>query len=355
MPWSFLLLAWACSRAVVLAPLAVRAWSGGSARGWLAGFGDELRNWDASWLLEIAAHGYRRLEQTAFFPAFPQLVAAFSPASGASLVAATTINLVGCLVAAVAVHRIAKRRAGEPAARLAVLLVLFHPLSFYLAVPYTESLFLASAALALLFAEEGKIPAAAVCASVATLTRNTGILLVLPLALAVWKPPAGAPWRRPLHVVSVAALPILALAAWSWWLARRFGDPLAFVTAQRHWAEHLRLAIPFRSLFHEMGRWRGWLDHHLPLSLVGLWLAWRLAKSGDRVSLALVAPPMALSFSLSKLAITPRLHLVLFPLWIELARALQGRDRRLAALVLLAAAGLGAALAWQYAGGVWVD
>ena len=84
-------------------------------------------------------------------------------------------------------------------------------------------------------------------------------------------------------------------------------------------------------------------------------LAYRVWTRWPRAYGLLVAPPLLLSFSLSKLAITPRLHFVLFPLWLEAGAWLAEAPRWVQATVLGVAAALGVVLARSFAVGIWVD
>lgn len=326
--------------------------------------------WDAAWLLELAADGYREPRQAAFFPAFPTAVRGLEALLGQRVWAATGLNLVLSLAAALLLHSLARRTLSRDGARLAVAVVLFHPLSFYLLVPYTEALFLTASLAAVSWAARDRQrsadlatdAAAGLAAAVATLTRNTGVLLVLPLG---WL----ARTRRSDRVSRLASLgllvglPLLALAGYMTFTAVRFGDPLLFVHAQESWSGHIQPALPFDALVRDLGRRRAWLDHHLPLALLALWLAWRVVERGfregdprlSRAYALLVVPPLLLSFSLSKLAITPRLHLVLFPLWIEAGGMLSRWPRWVQVALLTVSATTGAWLTLRFSQGLWVD
>jgi len=137
--------------------------------------------------------------------------------------------------------------------------------------------------------------------------------------------------------------------------ARRFGEPLLFLSAQGYWRNHIQLAYPFGALLRNLGRLRAWADHHLLLALLGLWLTWRVSRARDKGPAWFVVPSELLSFSLSKLAITPRLQFVLFPLWVE-AAAYAVRLRRWQRILLgCVSAALGCWLALRFSRALWVE
>jgi Gpi18-like mannosyltransferase len=341
--WRFVLLAFAASRAFVFAAFAFAAaklYPPFSATALERAF----VQWDATWLLQIAAHGYREAHEQAYFPAFPLLVRGLTALGLHPVFAAVAINHLLLLVACLLLFQLSDALVGRRTARGAVLVLLLHPLSFYFSVPYSEALFLAASLAAVAAARSGHAWAAGLAGALAVLTRNTGIFLLPALVWMLRATPRKLPWLLPLPS---------ALGLWMSHGARTHGDPLLFIHAQAHW--DMFLTWP-RALWRDLGRYRAWTHHHLPFSLLGIVLAVRVARQLPRPFILYVAGPLVLSFCLPKLAITPRLHLVLFPLWIVAAQWLEGRSRRLV-LVLLALAAL--ALQWslvgRYAATLWVD
>ena len=321
-------------------------------------FPTALTNWDASWLLELARMGYQNPPQAAFFPAFPEAVSLASRLFGSPLLVALFLNTFLSVVGSALLYRLARTQLPKNAARLAVLVLLFHPLSFYLTVPYTEALFFTATVGAFWFAGRGSTASAGLLGVVAALARNTGVLLALPLFFLGLRPAeteSGTPRNPWTRAAILAFFPLAGLVGYMLFTFLRFGDPLLFLHAQAHWRDHIQLSWPFAALVRDVGRWRAWVDHHLTLSLVGLVLAYRVWTRWPRAYGLLIAPPLLLSFSLSKLAITPRLHLVLFPLWLEAGAWLAKAPRWVQGTVLGGAAVLGVMLARSFAAGIWVD
>lgn len=173
--------------------------------GWMAGANrttitSALTSWDGQWYLGIAAGGYngvpagltdafgRRTAATplAFFPGYPTLVRWLGYLPGVDLVAAAiTVSLVGGVACAYALDRIGRRVGGRPAVGL-VLVALFaaSPLAITLSMAYSEALFCALAAWALVGVLERKWLLAGLGALGAGLVRPTAGALVVTVAVA---------------------------------------------------------------------------------------------------------------------------------------------------------------------------
>jgi hypothetical protein len=225
-----------CSRLVVL----VAAFVAGSLYPALNPIRSLGSIWDGRWYLLIAQHGYpHRMYQEglgsrwAFFPAFPAAIRAVAEVTRLSLPdAAVLAAFLFGLTATVAVWLAVRSVFGDRLADRATLLFAFFPLSCMLSFAYTEGLFVTAAAGALYALQRRWWMTAALCACVAGLTRNTGVVVVL-CVLAVTIPVA---WRerrlRPALAAVVAPLGLAGFMAYSWAMV---GTPLAFVTSERFW------------------------------------------------------------------------------------------------------------------------
>jgi hypothetical protein len=145
-------------------------------------------------------------------------------------------------------------------ARLAVMLTAFCPLAFFFSAVYSESLFLALSLGAIFEARMGRWATAGLLGALGAAERNSGVILVVPLALLFLygpradraPPPAPGPeagWRRvlPRHrcepqIAWIALVP-LGVFAYFAYLALSFGDGLAPLHAQTLWFHHF--AGPF--------------------------------------------------------------------------------------------------------------
>ncbi len=190
---------------------------------------------DALWFLRIAARGYRSNDgSAAFFPLFPLAIRAVSFVLGGHPFAAgmlvSNASLFGALIV---LYFLTTSELSEPAARTTILLVCLFPTSFFLFMPYSESLFLLLAVTAFWAARRERWALAALAAALAAATRNVGIVLAPALMVeAIHQHAEGRPLLP--RLLAAAAVPIGTLAYLAYW-ANRVGDWLAPVNRQASW------------------------------------------------------------------------------------------------------------------------
>ncbi|HET9598024.1 MAG TPA: mannosyltransferase family protein [Anaeromyxobacteraceae bacterium] len=294
---------------------------------------DALARWDSAFYLRIAAQGYvappsGAPHDAAFFPLYPWLLGALQRALGLDpVLAGLAVSAAAFALGVAATYRLLADVAGEEEAADATVLLLAFPGSLFLSAVYTESLFLALSAGALLAARRGRLGAAGALAALAALTRPNGVLLVLPVGVEAF-----LAWRRGARVLPGALallLPPLALAAHAARLGRAYGDPLAFAHVQAQWGRGL--APP----------WRAFLafnqdpEHYLVAfgGLAALWSAWRARRQPASLqlhaALALIVP-----ICTGSLKSLPRFAGVAFPLFQTAARWTRWRAARVAWLAV---------------------
>jgi hypothetical protein len=233
------------------------------------GFGDLLvapaTRWDSVWYLTIAKDGYGDAHshaQAAFYPLYPLLMRIVGWVVGSPLLAGILISLVCFLGALVLLHRLVELELGTRDARGTVLLVAFFPTAFFFSAVYSESLFLLITVGAFLAARNGRWAVAGALGALAALTRNSGVLLRVPLARLFQygpradrvagtgvRPPVTASGARratsllrprfPLtpQVLWLALVP-LGLALYLAWSAIALDDAFAPYHAQALWLRH---------------------------------------------------------------------------------------------------------------------
>jgi hypothetical protein len=197
----------------------------------------------------------------AFMPLYPLVMRAVAAPLGslglspvaAATVAGVLVSLAAALAAVLALFSIARRHLGDAGGTRAGVFLLVFPTGFFLAQVYTEALFLALALGSLALLADRRPLLAASVAVLATWTRPIGVVLVLPIALALVdsirasrEAGSARPPGRELVAWGIAALaPIGAYLAWAI-------SPLgqAFSTVQREYFGQQPFAIG--------GSWDNW-------------------------------------------------------------------------------------------------
>ncbi len=205
--------------------------------------------WDASLYATIAREGYHSLWMAAFPPLLPVIehtiwISTSVPPAIAGLVVANIAELgaFGFF------HTLVARESDQATARRALIYLAIFPTSFFLALPYTESLFLFLSVGVFLAVRDKRWIIAGALVSLATLTRQTGILLCIPLLVEYWRAwRAGPPGRKPRDLGSfllALSLPVMAELGWYLYVYERFGTFAATSQAeQQDWGRGLALPI----------------------------------------------------------------------------------------------------------------
>ena len=300
--------------------------------------------WDGRWYLKIAQHGYPHHlvnegdgSRWAFFPAFPGAVRAVAEVTRLSLPdAAVVAAFVFGLTSALAIWLAVREIFGSRLADRAVLLFVFCPTAFVLSLAYTEGLFLTAAATCLFALSRRYFITAALCACVAGLTRNAGVVVILAVLVvalpAAWR---GRAWR-PAVAALIAPLGLASFMAYGWSVV---GTPVAFLSAERFWqGQHF---IWFMSAIdatlaalhqgpHGMSFWPDAMaGAALVLGFVGLWLLDRLSCSLRAIGGAVAAVPaswwvytvgvLLIGYSAYFSDSIPRYTMAAFPLFVAFA------------------------------------
>ncbi len=203
---------------------------------WIEGW---LR-WDATWYRSIAESGYSyrpgEMSSVAFFPGYPSLVRIVGVVTRDTYLAGVIVTLVSGATAA----SLLWRWTGTVAAgsltflqrRTIVAAVFLWPWAYYLyGAVYADALFVALALGAFLFVERDQVLAAAAVSALAGATRPVGIAVAIGVGVRVVERRGG--WRHlRMWADGVVALGFTGVLAFSVYLWREFGDPVAFSTVQ---------------------------------------------------------------------------------------------------------------------------
>ncbi len=209
--------------------------------------------WDVLWYERIALHGYgwhiqdlKGQAAASFFPLYPVAV-------GLLLRALPIVSffwmgtIVSNLLSFVAMGLMAGQLAeNEQHARRALFVMAAAAGSFYLSIPYTESLLLLLTVLVLIATRRRHYVLAAALAGLAAVTRAQGAALVAVPAVACWLD-AELPVRaRTVRLAAMLALAAVPLAIYMAYLSAVQGSAGAFVERQALWGN--AVPYPFRTL-----------------------------------------------------------------------------------------------------------
>jgi Gpi18-like mannosyltransferase len=201
-----------------------------------------LLRYDAGWYLIIMQTGYsyngNDLEHhpVVFYPLYPLLSKLVATVFGVKDEVALLLvaNLSLCL-AIVLFFKLVKEEYGTEVGLYSVALFSFFPTALFLSAGYTESLtFLLIVSFFLLLKKE-RFLLAACCAGLATATRSTGVVLLLPLLWELWRRFRAERKRLPLLAVACTALAVSGLLLYMVYLWIAFRSPLAFASGQLAW------------------------------------------------------------------------------------------------------------------------
>jgi hypothetical protein len=216
--------------------------------------------WDSAWYLSIAQHGYGVKARSAFFPLYPLATNAVGFVVRSEIVAGILISLSALLVALYLLHRLTTLELGASYGRGAVLLMAFFPMALFFSAVYTEALLLALTIGAVYAARLERWALAGVLGALAAATRNTGVLILIPLVVLYIYGPRGtgvarraigdsSDWRArfaarytPRRELLWLALVPLGLLAFLLYMDVAYGDFLRPLHATEiYWRRHFHL------------------------------------------------------------------------------------------------------------------
>jgi hypothetical protein len=206
-------------------------------------------NWDCGWYATIFMYGYDAFPSRhaagdaanwAFFPLFPALAAFWYHVAGLRFEDA--LLLTGTLALPIGIYlfiEFVERENVGVGPWMAGSLIAFNPYGVYAHTGYSEPVYFALCAGALVALQRGRWLIAGLLGAACSATRLVGIFLTIPM-LARWlgrarRVQGSAEWAGRLDPPLAIALVPLGLALFGWTLYWRTGDMLGFVHIQRAW------------------------------------------------------------------------------------------------------------------------
>lgn len=344
--------------------------------------------WDSAWYLGIARTGYVLQLQTVFFPLYPALIAlcgALGGGHGLDILFGILISAACAVAALYLLHRLVSLELGVRTARNTVWIFAWLPVALVLSAVYSESLFLMLVVGSFYAARRGRWALAGLVGALAAASRNSGIIMVVPLLLLyLYGPrtdrnpdrPAGR--LLPRHrlrpdALWIALVPV-GLLAYMVYLQLSIGHPFDPFSHQIHWG---RRFVPLGGI--PLGAWStgkavvaalgldpkltshvtvtGQMRHvvefaFLVLALALLRLCWkRLPLAYTAFAAISLALAVSVPTDTDPLKSLPRFTLTMFPLWIALG--LWATERRRVRQVIAISAPLLAAMTLLFVSWTW--
>jgi hypothetical protein len=334
--------------------------------GWLGSLFNPWAHWDGVWYIKIATSGYADGDgSTAFFPLYPLLLRYVGIVFRGNLLITGIVISLACYAGCVwLLYRLVRADFDARIALRAVVYLSLGPLAFFLQAVYTESLFLLLSLACFVFARESRWRLAGVMGLLATLTRSTGVLLLIPMTYFYYARRGWSLRRSDAHGANLLMV-VEGLLVWMTYLSLAFGKPLLFSTAQAQWKRGFAapnytvakgfveaaggawklLAAGYASVFTQhpvMSSGYGEAFANV-LNLVFLVLAGLLLWYGARrlpgayswFALAALAYPLFFPANSVPLLSYPRFTLTVFPLYIALALFTRDKPRTHVAVVAI--------------------
>lgn len=229
--WTAFFVYWGQSQRPFLAPIP-GGWAGVS-NWWL----NAWTTFDSQYFLHIAIHGYTP-KNTPFFPLYPLLLKLAG--NNITIVAAWGIFLsnLAFLAGLYYLYKLTRLDFNGRMARLSVLIIAFFPTTAFFSAVYTESLFLLLIVAAFYCVRINRWAMAALWAALAALTRNSGPIIAIMLAIEYWQARKRGEAMNRFAWLSILA-PCFTFVAFQGYLALRFGGALSGVQSQTSFARHL--------------------------------------------------------------------------------------------------------------------
>jgi hypothetical protein len=305
---------------------------GARAVGWDLPTSSNLLNmwshFDGRWYLAIARDGYQWIPNqqcgVVFSPLYPLLMRYLTLLIGTSdqayLIAGLIISNAALIIAIFYVIKLLMLDGHDRSTAIrASWYILLFPTSFFLSAVYPMSLFMALAAAAFYHARKQQWNLVGVLAGLAALSRPDGVLLTAGLAVEYYLQ-YGFSFRRQLLPLILGPIGTISWMAFQW---IQFGDPLAFIAAQKQWS-----SCPLTTVLKSS---HAGLQLGSPaLFLVLTFMAIRRLRPSLTAFLAIM---FAIMLSVSRFWSITRFILVLFPAFMMLA--ILARKRKIVHILYL--------------------
>jgi Gpi18-like mannosyltransferase len=223
---------------------------------------DIWNRWDSLHYVSIANDGYQSTGEAkaslVFYPLFPWLMRGAKFLVRDTVAGGFVVSTIASLFAAFLLYRLAEHdEETRPRAAEVVFFLSIFPTSYFLHIPYTESLFLALTLAAFLFARREQWAYAGIAGAFASLTRVNGVLLIPALMVEAF-----LQWRRTRRVDP----------RWAWIFLTAAGLGVYLLINKKVAGSYFAFRIYMRDIFNRHGLEFPWV------SIYDAWLSvWQRA------------------------------------------------------------------------------
>lgn len=273
--WLIPLIAFLSSRLFLFAVVVLYAFASGELENLFKYFGSYLNRWDGPHYISLIENGYVSVGEEqlyiVFFPLYPMLCRAFAWTGLSALARALIVSNLFCCISAYLMYALVLETGCEKRARLAAFLLMFNPVSFFMSMPYTESIFIAFTMLTVLLARRRKFALSVIAGALAATSRMAGVAVAAPVfweMLCARREKEGRLNAKSILLCAAQTLPmLLGVAAYLLLNYKVFGDPLKFMEFQsNHWGNRLTLlsetvryvlinAVQYPNIYYRIGTW----------------------------------------------------------------------------------------------------
>lgn len=211
--------------------------------------------YDTQYYVRIVRLGYQTGDITSgFHPLYPWIAHIFNLVTGDALSSLMLVSSIAGFLLTIALYRLVKIDHDSYTSWTATGLFLCWPATISIFTPYTESLFLLLTVWCLLSARRGSFWLAGFAGGLASLTRQQGIFLALPLAWELWEASNRdwrkliKDWRRWFAVVLVPA----GYAAWILYRALAINDVRPNFSSLQGFIYSVMISPSHYQVFHDM-------------------------------------------------------------------------------------------------------
>jgi len=144
--------------------------------------------WDAAWYQQIVVHGYGSSDGTApFQPLYAWLATPLAKAGISPILSLLIVSGLAGIALFFLYQKLANIDLSSMGARFSLMLFALAPPAFILFAPYSEAVFLLAAVACLFFLRKKSWWLAGIMGGIAALTRQQGILLLIPMTWELWE------------------------------------------------------------------------------------------------------------------------------------------------------------------------